>query len=76
MSISISEYLIHHAVRTASGLHQQAKDGNNQMVAKSQREKVTHRVEESKRSPASSSAYRVTISPAALQKMAASGTTA
>lgn len=72
MSISIAEYLIHQAVRTASGLQQQTKDNNNQSTVKFQKEKASHRTDEVKRIPSSTSAYRVTISPAALKKMASS----
>lgn len=72
MSISIAEYLINQAVRTTSGLYQQSKDGSNQAILKSQREKAAHRVEETRRPTIPSSAYRVTISPAAMQKMASS----
>ena len=72
MSISIAEYLVHHAIRTATGLQQQAKDGSNHAIIKTQRDKPSQRIEESKRTTAPTSAYRVTISSAAMQKMAAS----
>ena len=72
MSISIAEYLVHHAVRTATGLQQQTKDGNNHTTIKAQRDKPNQRIEENKRVSTPTSAYRVTISPAAMQKMAAS----
>lgn len=73
MSISIAEYLVNQAVKTASGLKQHAKNSNNQAALKLQRERVSSRLAEVKRASSPSSAYRVTISSAAMQKMATSG---
>ena len=70
MNISIAN-LISQAVKTASGLHQQSRDNGNQGIAKAQRAKAEARLVETKRTPVPSSAYRVTISQAALQKMQA-----
>lgn len=72
MNLSIPEYLINQAVKTASGLYQQAKDSHNQSTLKLQREKAAQIIAEAQRPPPSSSAYRVTISPAAMQKMESS----
>lgn len=72
MKISIAEYLINSAVRTAAGLNHNTRDGNNHAKVRSQQEKEAQNVAEVKRTPASSSAYRVTISQAAMQKMASS----
>ena len=73
MKVSIAEYLINQTVRAASGLHQHAKDSPKQSTVQSRQEKSTQRVAEAERGQTSSSAYRVTISPAAMQKIAASG---
>lgn len=75
MNISIAS-LINQAVKTASGLHQQNRDNGNQGIAKTQRAKAETRLAETKRTPVASSAYRVTISQAALQKMQAANSPA
>ncbi|MBF0400019.1 MAG: hypothetical protein HQL90_04560 [Magnetococcales bacterium] len=73
MNISnIADFLVSQVVKTAAGLQQQNKDNSNQGVIKPQRDKLPQRSVESNRVHTPSSAYRVTISSAAMQKMAAS----
>ncbi|MEO5350493.1 MAG: hypothetical protein H7836_12720 [Magnetococcus sp. YQC-3] len=71
---SVTDYLLNQMVRSASGLQPQNRENTTQQgVGKAQRERVAARTMESSRPMSSSSAYRVTISPAAMQKIAANG---
>ncbi|MEO5340138.1 MAG: hypothetical protein H7837_06420 [Magnetococcus sp. MYC-9] len=72
---SIADFFVNQVVRSASSLQQQGKDTANQGVVRPQRDKTAQRTVESGRAVTPSSAYRVTISSAAMQKMAMSGTT-
>lgn len=69
---SIANFLVTQAAKTAASLQQQNKESNNQGIIKPQREKSTHRTTETSRTVTPSSAYRVTISSAAMQKIAPS----
>ena len=71
---SAAGFLIRTAVRTASGLQQQQKDASERSILKPIREKPSDRLTENKRRPMGSSAYRVTISSAAMQKMSVGNT--
>ncbi len=74
MNIStVAGFLINHAVKTAGGLSQNSKENASQMVLKPTRDKPSERLSENSRSSMRSSAYRVTISSAAMQKMSTSG---
>ncbi len=66
---SAAGYLIQTAIRTAAGLQQQQKDASERNILKPVREKPAERLTENKRRSQGSSAYRVTISSAAMQKM-------
>ncbi|MEO5348303.1 MAG: hypothetical protein H7836_01450 [Magnetococcus sp. YQC-3] len=67
---SIADFLVNQVVKNASGLHQQGKDNANPSIVKPQRDKSVQRTTDSVRTITPSSAYRVTISSAAMQKMA------
>ncbi len=75
MSIaSIADYLVNQVVKTASSLQQQSRDTSSQGIVRPQRDnKMVQREVETDRAVRSSSAYRVTISSDAMQKMAMSG---
>ncbi|MBF0113981.1 MAG: hypothetical protein HQM04_02960 [Magnetococcales bacterium] len=68
----IADFLVNQVVKTASGLQQQSKDTSPQDVSRPQREKPLQRSVDSERVATPSTAYRVTISSAAMQKMAMS----
>ncbi len=72
---SLTDYLVSQMVKSAVGLQQQNKENMaNQGVLKSPRERLLSRSLESNQAAGTSSAYRVTISSAARQKMATVGT--
>lgn len=69
--ISTAAYLINRAVKMASDLDQNTRDHANRPVnLRSSREKSTGRLGDAAVAPRKSSAYRVSISNAAIQKMA------
>ncbi|MBF0162159.1 MAG: hypothetical protein HQL88_07715 [Magnetococcales bacterium] len=70
---SIADYLVNKVVTTASSLQQQNRESANQGVVRPLRDKSAQRVAEGVRVASPSSAYRVTISSAAMQKVAMSG---
>lgn len=71
---SVAVYLVDQMVRSTSGLQKQNKENTtNQGVVSPQRDKSPQRTTDGNRAGSSSSAYRVTISSAAMQKMAAGG---
>ncbi|MEO5362641.1 MAG: hypothetical protein H7838_03335 [Magnetococcus sp. DMHC-8] len=72
---SIADFLVNQVVKTASGLQQQSRDPGSPVMIKPQRDKTLQRADTTDRVAGPSSAYRVTISSAAMQKMAMSGTT-
>ncbi|MBF0140379.1 MAG: hypothetical protein HQL74_08865 [Magnetococcales bacterium] len=72
---SAATYLIDRAVKMASGLQQQNRENTAKTPSiKSPREKAAERLNEKGPSFRSSSAYRVSISSAGLQKLQSNGT--
>lgn len=72
-----ASYLIERAVKMAAGLHQQPRDNTAKPTSvRPSREKNPGRMDEQGVAFRSSSAYRVSISNAGLQKMQMNGTVA
>ncbi|MBF0147822.1 MAG: hypothetical protein HQL84_14140 [Magnetococcales bacterium] len=73
---SAASFLIDRAVKMAAGLHQQPRDNTAKPASvRSTRDKGSERLNEPTPSFRSSSAYRVSISNAGLQKMQLNSTT-
>ncbi|MBF0348683.1 MAG: hypothetical protein HQL81_13530 [Magnetococcales bacterium] len=73
---SAASFLIDRAVKMAAGLHQQPRDNTAKPASvRATRDKGSERLNEPTPSFRSSSAYRVSISNAGLQKMQLNSTT-
>lgn len=70
---SIADFLVNQVVKSAASLNQQGKDNAHPSTVRPQRDKPVQRTTDSVRQVTPSSAYRVTISSAAMQKMAVGG---
>lgn len=66
---TIAGFLIQTAIKTASGLQQQKREASDRVVVRPARERSEQRASEKTVRPRASSAYRVSISSAAMQKM-------
>lgn len=71
MQISTVSYLINHAVGAALEMQQQANDSPNQAKIRFYKDKEPQQTNDIQQGSIASLAYRVNISPAAMQKMAA-----
>lgn len=72
---SAATFLIDRAVKMAAGLQQQSRESTAKSLSvKSPREKAAERLSDKGPSFRSSSAYRVSISSAGLQKLQSNGT--
>ncbi len=67
--INAAGFLIQRAVQTANQLQQQNKEKEERIMQAQLREKSDSRQRDNQKSPAHSSAYRVTISAAAQQRL-------
>ena len=67
---SAASFLINQAVKSAAGLKQQTRDSGNRADIKPMRDKTASRMTPNSPHGPQSSAYRVTISHAAQQRMA------
>lgn len=70
MRVSSAEYLINHAVKSALELQRKYTNNANKSTAKTQRGKAAQKVASNEQEAIFAAAYRVSISPAAMQKMA------